>query len=79
MSEALPPPLRLRVWLDILLRLRVRPQSLRGVPWRTFAALTERSLVRGHPWRARIGHRGRLLLAVYDLGRRDARAELEAR
>ena len=79
MSEPVPPPLRLRAWLDLLLRLRNGPQNVQDVPWRTFVALADRSLVRGHPWRASVGRRGRLLLAVYDLGRKDERAELEAR
>ena len=78
MSDSLPPPLRLRAWLNLLLRLRSGPQNVQDVAWRTFAALAERSLVHGHPWRASLGPRARLLLAVYDLGRPDERRELEA-
>ena len=79
MSDGLPPPARLRAWLDLLIRLRSGPKNVQDVPERTFDALVHRSLIRGTPWRASLSPRARLLLAVYDLGRRDERRGLESR
>jgi hypothetical protein len=76
-ASAPPPPLRLRAWLEVLLRLRGGPRNIGDVSQTTFAALLNRSLVAGHPWRASLKPRGRLLLAVYDVGRADARRELK--